>query len=267
MDIDKLNMAIMNIPCKKTLSHFATVAEAKAYGLGHREARHAAVEIMLEHFKNDAEPSVAAGSQQSVLTKEQIEDIITAIKTAMNPAASFFFPRGWNILLDKLNAMLSAPITQQAVSQQAASEVATTSTDVVFLNDGKEPDWDAYAAAEATTASAGRMTEYKAQEIEREGLARTGYVLQCNDGRACIVHQGAVRWLSNQELWDVVHPDRAQAPCRETAPKIKTWRERHDAPENDKGGGIHRLNTRECMEQEITDLRAALASSAAQEGK
>jgi hypothetical protein len=60
MDIDKLNMAIMNIPCKKTLSHFATVSEAQAYKLGHRDARHAAVEILLEHFKDDAEPSVAA---------------------------------------------------------------------------------------------------------------------------------------------------------------------------------------------------------------
>jgi hypothetical protein len=59
-DIDKLNMEIMNIPCKKTLSHFATVAEAKAYGQGHRDARHAAVDAVLEHFKEDAEPSGAA---------------------------------------------------------------------------------------------------------------------------------------------------------------------------------------------------------------
>jgi hypothetical protein len=63
MDIDKLNMAIMNIPCKKTLSHFATVSEAQAYKLGHRDARHAAVEILLEHFKDDAEPSVATGER------------------------------------------------------------------------------------------------------------------------------------------------------------------------------------------------------------
>jgi hypothetical protein len=66
MNIDKLNMAIMNILCKKTLSHFATVAEAKAYGQGHRAARHAAVELLLEYFKNDAEPSDAPGDERAL---------------------------------------------------------------------------------------------------------------------------------------------------------------------------------------------------------
>lgn len=44
---------------------------------------------------------------EQALTKEQIEDTIEAINTSMNPAAGFFFPRGWNVLLNKLQGMLS----------------------------------------------------------------------------------------------------------------------------------------------------------------
>jgi hypothetical protein len=51
MDIHKLNMAIMNIPC--TGIHEAwTEDEALTYEFGHRDARHAAVEILLEYFKD-----------------------------------------------------------------------------------------------------------------------------------------------------------------------------------------------------------------------
>jgi hypothetical protein len=67
MDIDKLNTAIMNIPCKPACHiDFHTDEESRAYKLGHRDARHAAVEILLEHFKNDAEPSVAAGDVRAL---------------------------------------------------------------------------------------------------------------------------------------------------------------------------------------------------------
>lgn len=59
--VAKLNMDLMNIPCRHTLSHFATVAEYKAYKEGHRDARHAAVGVMLEHFK---EESAALASQE-----------------------------------------------------------------------------------------------------------------------------------------------------------------------------------------------------------
>lgn len=40
------------------------------------------------------------------LTKEEIEDIIKAINNSMSLSGGFFFPRGWNVLLDKLAGML-----------------------------------------------------------------------------------------------------------------------------------------------------------------
>lgn len=55
------------------------------------------------------EASPASQPVAPVLTKEQIEDIIQAIKTSMNFGSGFFFPRGWNVLLDTLNAMLATP--------------------------------------------------------------------------------------------------------------------------------------------------------------
>jgi hypothetical protein len=51
LDIDKLNMDIMNIPCKVSEGQY-NAAVAMAYKLGHRDARHAACEVLLEHNKN-----------------------------------------------------------------------------------------------------------------------------------------------------------------------------------------------------------------------
>jgi hypothetical protein len=61
-DIDKLNMAIMNLPDN---GGSYEGRERTVYKLGHRDARHAAVEILLEHFKSDAEPSVTADSLEA----------------------------------------------------------------------------------------------------------------------------------------------------------------------------------------------------------
>lgn len=64
------------------------------------------------------------------------------------------------------------------------------------------------ALQSARTLYADPMSTRKALDlIERTGTGVTGYVLQAESGGgACIVHRGAVRWLSDGELWDVVHP-------------------------------------------------------------
>lgn len=53
MQIDKLNMDLMNIPITEE-SRYSSLAEWKAYREGHRDARHAAVEVVLEHTQKDA---------------------------------------------------------------------------------------------------------------------------------------------------------------------------------------------------------------------
>jgi hypothetical protein len=50
MNIDKLNASLMNIPCKIRDENW-TPAEQFIYKLGHRDARHAAVEVVLEHAR------------------------------------------------------------------------------------------------------------------------------------------------------------------------------------------------------------------------
>ena len=51
-----LHDQIMNLPCKRTMSHFATKADLIHYKEGHRDARHAAAELAL------ATPPVASGA-------------------------------------------------------------------------------------------------------------------------------------------------------------------------------------------------------------
>ena len=52
------------------------------------------------------------------------------------------------------------------------------------------------------------ITEKKAQLIqERDGYVQSGVVL-CHPetGHRCIVEKGAVRWISNEEMWEIMHP-------------------------------------------------------------
>lgn len=46
--IDQLYGAVMNIPCTKTLSHFVVQSELQAYKIGHRDARHAAADLVAQ---------------------------------------------------------------------------------------------------------------------------------------------------------------------------------------------------------------------------
>jgi hypothetical protein len=65
MDIDKLNMDIMNIPCKRTLAEDAPHNDVRvylAYKEGHRDARHAACEVVLEHNKASGSDGTAAAN-------------------------------------------------------------------------------------------------------------------------------------------------------------------------------------------------------------
>lgn len=52
-----------------------------------------------------------------------------------------------------------------------------------------------------------RLTEDKAAHImRRDGYTVTGYVLALEDGHRCVVEKSAVRWLSKDEMWNVMHP-------------------------------------------------------------
>lgn len=50
-------------------------------------------------------PASAQPDRGAVLTTDQIDDIIQAVKMSMNFGTGIFFPRGWNVLLDKLHVM------------------------------------------------------------------------------------------------------------------------------------------------------------------
>lgn len=52
-----------------------------------------------------------------------------------------------------------------------------------------------------------RLTDEKANHIiARDGFKMTGAVLCKPNGERCIVEMSAVRWLSNDEMWAILHP-------------------------------------------------------------
>lgn len=56
-----------------------------------------------------------------------------------------------------------------------------------------------------------RMTSLKAATTKAETAYQiSGVVLAHPDGRRCIVEGGAVRWISGDEFWHVMHPERPE---------------------------------------------------------
>lgn len=62
-NIDKLTSAIMNIPCKRDDESFRDVDSRLLYKEGHRDARHSAVELVLELCKNAPTTEKPTGEQ------------------------------------------------------------------------------------------------------------------------------------------------------------------------------------------------------------
>lgn len=73
------------------------------------------------------------------------------------------------------------------------------------------------AAAQSRTTDC-RLTEYKTSSIMEDGYKLTGYVL-CNDvGKRALVESSAVRWLDNEQMWELMHgpepaPQASDAPA------------------------------------------------------
>lgn len=52
-----------------------------------------------------------------------------------------------------------------------------------------------------------RLTIAKATEIcDTKNFEGTGFIMRNRDGDTCLVEKGAVRWLSKETFWDIMHP-------------------------------------------------------------
>jgi hypothetical protein len=110
-------------PADDDLEARNNVARALGLGVSHRASFAwsyllGVIEDLVK-FAEDAEEASAQPDRGAALTTEQIDDIIQAIKTSMNIGSGFFFPRGWNVLLDKLHAMRDAPSPASQPVEQA----------------------------------------------------------------------------------------------------------------------------------------------------
>ncbi|PFH29085.1 hypothetical protein [Burkholderia sp. JKS000303] len=87
--------------------------------------------------------------------------------------------------------------------------------DLRILIEAVEQHEAAPAEPEPPLSVGDRLTRKKAAHIiARDGFYATGYVLGGGmaDGRRCIVEMGAVRWLTTDEAWKLMHPDEQPAP-------------------------------------------------------
>jgi hypothetical protein len=56
------------------------------------------------------------------------------------------------------------------------------------------------------------LCEHKTQDIMSRGYKRCGYVLMNDAGHCCIINGAAVRWLTKDECWQLMHPDADTIP-------------------------------------------------------
>jgi hypothetical protein len=59
-----------------------------------------------------------------------------------------------------------------------------------------------------------RLCEYKAKDIASRGYKHCGYVLRNDQDEYCFINAAAVRWLSKDECWQLMHPDAYPVPAR-----------------------------------------------------
>jgi RNA polymerase subunit RPABC4/transcription elongation factor Spt4 len=123
------------------------------------------------------------------LTREEAQQVLDALQKIYIAPEHEEYIQGWwpacEAAIDTLRARLAEPEKEQEPWQVIPESVG-----------------------------AKRLTEMKAKNIiDRDGFAVCGYVMDA-DGKVCIVHHSAVRWLSSDEMFRVMHTD-AAPPQRE----------------------------------------------------
>lgn len=61
----------------------------------------------------EAAKATGTAGELPQLTKDEAEDARKAIMVAMNPAAGLYFPRGWNVIVEKLQAIVDGKAARQ----------------------------------------------------------------------------------------------------------------------------------------------------------
>ncbi|AQH05683.1 hypothetical protein A9R05_42455 (plasmid) [Burkholderia sp. KK1] len=124
----------------------------------------------------------------------------------------------------RLNGAVSTPAVGMAADEPDEVEqvIACLGDDAVKLRDEDQyvemaENMDAAArliaglagrpAADGMIHTGDRLTDMKANSIvSRDGYKWTGVVLRNAEGKRCIVESSAVRWLSNDAAWQLMHP-------------------------------------------------------------
>lgn len=76
-------------------------------------------------------------------------------------------------------------------------------------------NWDFYQAVEYLRTGqhyrnrlvTPNITEVKRKSIKEQGFEDAGYTLCGRGGEVCIIHRGAVRWLTQQQMFNLMHPE------------------------------------------------------------
>lgn len=194
--------------------------------------------------------STAASEQQAGATARDIKELPDLMSDWWCAARGAPAQRVYENIVTTIDSHFRAAITNRATT---ADEPCDCCEDirVAMAIHGDGPD---------ATIAADQMTERKTQQIGIGGMTRTGYILQDDTGRACIVHQGAVRWLSNAELWNVVHP---AADQQEQADELALPTKLREACS---GATLKASKLFKKAADEIERLNAALGTAADQQG-
>lgn len=90
----------------------------------------------------------------------------------------------------------SARVAEQADIQTARSEIDQLKSEIARLRNER-------AASERVTD---KHTARKAAELAGSGYKYSGYILQNEKGERVFIEMGAVRWIDNKAMWQLMHP-------------------------------------------------------------
>jgi hypothetical protein len=121
-----------------------------------------------------------------------------------------------NHIAETLRARLAEPVVCARCGEVNPAEIHTCTPK-------EQEPWQVIPESVGTK----RLTEMKAKNIiDRDGFVVCGYVMDADD-KICIVHHSAVRWLSSDEMFRVMHTD-AASPQPEKEQEPVAWLYYHD---------------------------------------
>lgn len=131
-----LHSAIMNLPCNAGRAIAMNDASMQAYKEGHRDARHAAAELVAAHFATTPSEGVAAPVEHEAKTTSKLTLAVIGRRHFGNPIPQEWYAAAHDLLADVAQAAPAQPSAEQGEpKRKILPELGSTKPEMLLYTD------------------------------------------------------------------------------------------------------------------------------------